>query len=79
MVKLYDKTSGAEIGTVTEDQLQVLFDQLEEESPRDDDYYINRETIYILEQEGADPALVSLLRGAIGEREDMDIRWEKIG
>jgi hypothetical protein len=77
MVKLYDKASGAEIGTVSEEQLRVLFDQLEEESPNDDDYYINRETVYMLEQEGADATLIGILRQAMGDRDDMDIRWER--
>jgi processive 1,2-diacylglycerol beta-glucosyltransferase len=78
MVKLYDKASGAEFGTVNEEQLRVLFDQLEEESASDDDYYINRETVYMLEQEGADAGLIALLRQAMGDREDMDIRWERV-
>lgn len=77
MVKLYDKASGAEIGTVSEEQLRILFDQLEEESPADDDYYINRETVYMLEQEGADPSLIAILRRAMGDRDDMDIRWAR--
>ena len=78
MVKLYDKASGAEIGTVSEEQLRILFDQLEEESASDDDYYINRETVYMLEQEGADAGLIGLLRQAMGERDDMDIRWARV-
>lgn len=78
MVKLYDKASGAEIGTVSEEQLRILFDQLEEESANDDDYYINRETVYMLEQEGADAGLIGLLRQAMGDRDDMDIRWARV-
>lgn len=78
MVKLYDKASGAEIGTVSEEQLRVLFDQLEEESASDDDYYINRETVYMLEQEGADAGLIAILRQAMGDREDMDVRWARV-
>ncbi|HSN89452.1 MAG TPA: galactosyldiacylglycerol synthase, partial [Thermoanaerobaculia bacterium] len=73
-----DKASGAEIGTVSEEQLRILFDQLEEESASDDDYYINRETVYMLEQEGADAGLIGLLRQAMGERDDMDIRWARV-
>jgi processive 1,2-diacylglycerol beta-glucosyltransferase len=29
------------------------------------------------EEEGADPALVALLRKALGEREEMEIRWTR--
>ena len=44
MIHLFDDETGASVGTITEDQLQYLVDQLEEESPDDTDYYINRET-----------------------------------
>ena len=77
MVRLYDKSNDAEIGTITDDQLQFLADKLEEESAGDDDYYINRTTVHILEQEGGDAELIGVLRGALGEREEMDIRWER--
>ena len=43
MVKLYDSATGALIGTISEEQLQVL---------------------------------VGVLRTALGDREDMDIRWQ---
>ncbi len=45
MIRLYDKGSGAELGSITQEQLQFLADQLEEESIEDRDYYINRSTI----------------------------------
>ena len=77
MVRLYDKATDAELGTITDDQLQFLADKLEEESAGDDDYYINRTTVHILEQEGGDAELISVLRSALGEREEMDIRWER--
>ena len=39
MIRLYDKDSGAELGTITKEQLQFLVDQLEQESLEDRDYY----------------------------------------
>ena len=77
MIHLFDDETGAPIGTITEDQLQYLIDQLEEESAADTDYYINRETLDAFEQDGADPALLALLRAALGKRDDMEIRWER--
>jgi processive 1,2-diacylglycerol beta-glucosyltransferase len=77
MVRLYDKSNDNQIGTITDDQLQFLADKLEEESAGDDDYYINRTTVHILEQEGGDAELLSVLRSALGEREEMDLRWER--
>ena len=38
---------------------------------------INQATVDMLEQDGADAALVKLLRTALGGREDMDIRWAR--
>jgi hypothetical protein len=52
-------------------------DHLEEESAEDTDFYINQATVDMLEQDGADAALVKLLRTALGGREDMDIRWAR--
>jgi processive 1,2-diacylglycerol beta-glucosyltransferase len=50
-------------------------DELEEESSTDRDYFINIETVDMLEEDGADPALLALLRDALAEREEMEIRW----
>ena len=77
MVRLYDKANDTEVGTITDDQLPFLADKLDEESAGDDDYYINRTTVHILEQEGGDAELISVLRSALGEREEMGIRWER--
>lgn len=77
MIQLHDKDSGAFIGTLTEDNLQFLIDELEEESGADQDYYINETTIDIFEEDGADKALVALLRGALAGRTEMEIRWSR--
>jgi processive 1,2-diacylglycerol beta-glucosyltransferase len=75
MIKLIDVQSGAEIGEISQAQLDFLISQLEEESATDRDYYINVTTIDYFAQQGADAALISLLRSALGDRPDMDIRW----
>jgi hypothetical protein len=77
MVELFDKQTGAAVGTLTDDQFQYLVDHLEEESSEDEDYYVNRATVDILESEGADPVLVEVLRRALGDREEMDLRWTR--
>jgi hypothetical protein len=76
MIALYDANSGQEIGTITEAQLEFLRAQLEEESATDQDYYIDRNTLDMFEDEGADGALLALLQRALGARGEMDIRWE---
>ena len=75
MPKLYDKDTDAWLGTITEEQLQFLIDQLEEESSEDQGYCINEATLEIFEGAGADPALVTMLRTALDGREEMKIRW----
>ena len=77
MVELFDAASGSRLGQITDEQLQFLIDQLEEESDVDQDYYINQDTVDMFESEGADAALILLLRQALAGREDMDIRWER--
>jgi processive 1,2-diacylglycerol beta-glucosyltransferase len=77
MIELRDKETGKSLGRITEDQLQFLIDQLEEESPEDTDYYINAATLDAFESAGADDALMSLLRRALGSREEMEVEWEE--
>jgi hypothetical protein len=77
MLQLYDKATGGLIGTITEDNLQFLIDQLEEESDDDQDYYLNEATLDLFEKNGADNALVSLLRCALNGRAEMEIRWSR--
>lgn len=77
MIKLYDVATDAELGTITDAQLTFMVDQLEEESTEDQDYYINADTLDLFEQNGAEPALVDLLRRALGGRAEMDVRWRR--
>lgn len=76
MPNLLDAESGELIGPITAAQLAFLIDQLEEEDSEDRDYYIDRATLAWFEEHNADSALLRLLRGALGDREGMDIRWQ---
>jgi hypothetical protein len=77
VIRLQDKDTGADLGTISEDELQFLTDQLEEENADDRDYYINRDELQLMKENGAQPALVSLLESAIGEREGIEIVWSQ--
>lgn len=77
MVTLFDNESGANLGTISDAELKFLFDHLEEESSEDTDYYLMGLTVDLLEAEGADAPLVALLRKAIGDRDGVEIRWER--
>jgi processive 1,2-diacylglycerol beta-glucosyltransferase len=78
MINLYDKTSNALIGELTEAQLKFLMAELEEESTTDQDYYLDADVLDWLEENGAEPTLLTLLRNALGARADMEIRWERV-
>jgi processive 1,2-diacylglycerol beta-glucosyltransferase len=75
MVQLYDESSDKRIGEISEEELQFLIDQLEEESSRDTNYYISAPTIDMLEENGADAQFVKLLRDALGKRDGFEMRW----
>jgi processive 1,2-diacylglycerol beta-glucosyltransferase len=77
MIELRDKETGRSLGSITEAQLQFLVDQLEEESSTDTDYYLNSATLDMFVDNGIDPQLLALLRGALGNREDMEIEWSR--
>jgi processive 1,2-diacylglycerol beta-glucosyltransferase len=77
MVQIFDKQSGTLLGTLDDQQFQFLADHLEEESLQDDDYYLNRTTVDFLADAGADPALLEILRRALGDRDEAEIRWER--
>ncbi len=75
MVKLYNAADGVLIGDITDEQLAFLQEQFEEEWSGDQDYYVNGDTVEMLESAGADAALLGLLRRAIGTAGEADVRW----
>jgi hypothetical protein len=77
MISLYDNVTGSFIGTITEEQLQFLIDQFEEESTEDQDYFINGDELDNLQEAGADETLITLLRTTLGNRIEMEIRWAR--
>ena len=70
MILLY-----SQVGEISEDQLDFLIDNLEEEWSNDRDYFLNRAMIDMLATRGADAALLQLLREAIGDKEEVEILW----
>ena len=74
MIRLRDKETGADLGSISEDELAFLRDQLEEESSEDTDYYINRAELDILKENGP-PGLMRMLEEAIGDREGIEVEW----
>ena len=77
MITLSLKETDAFLGTIDEDDLQLLRDQLEEESEEDTDYYIDAPTIDLLEAAGAGAQLLSLLRRAVDASDGVEIAWRR--
>ena len=77
MIDLYDDATNQLIGSITEADLQVLVDALEEESSDDHDYYIDAATIDVVADGKATDHLVKLLRAALGTTDGVDIRWPR--
>ena len=76
-ITLYDNDSGKALGGISESDLRFLIDNLEEETSDDQDYYLRPETVAMLGERGGSEALMALLRTALGEREGVEIRWQK--
>ena len=76
--RLMDIEHDNEIGVVTEDQLQFLIDNLEEEGFEDQDYYIDPESLSFLAEEGCDEELLAMLTDALEDRINIDVRYEVI-
>jgi hypothetical protein len=77
VIDLYNKATNELLGSITEADLQVLVDALEEESSVDQDYYIDAATIDVIGDGRATDHLLNLLRTALGSSQGIDIRWTR--
>ena len=76
MPRLFRIDTDAEIGVISDTQLRFLVEQLEEEHDEDQDYYIDRDTLELLSDNGIDHELLAMLEKAMGDDDEMDIAWE---
>jgi hypothetical protein len=77
MVKLYDNTTGQYLGTIADEDLQFLIDNLEEESLTDTDYYVDRNTLDLLKEKGMSKTFANLIETAMGGADEVEIRYER--
>jgi hypothetical protein len=78
MIDLYNADANILLGEITEQDLKVLVDALEEESSEDQDYYITPDTLDVIGNNGrATDHLLGLLRKALGSSEGVEIRWQR--
>ena len=71
------KDSGTVLGQVGDADMKILVDQFEEESSTDRDYYVCDPTIDMLEEAGASPDFVAMLRRAVAGTDGIDILWTR--
>ena len=77
MITLKNKETGQNIGELTEAQLQFLVDELVEEHHEDQDYWLHKSQIETFKSGGADSGLISMLESAFGDKDDIEVVWEK--
>jgi hypothetical protein len=77
MIDLYDAATNQLLGNITEADLKVLVDALEEEGLDDQDYYIDRATVDVIADGKATEHLLGLLRKALATGDGVDIRWQR--
>lgn len=75
MATLLNKATGNTLGDISESDLERLMDVLEEEDDVDVDYFICRDTLEILEQNGAPNSLLGLLAEGIGTSDGIEVSW----
>ena len=75
-IRIRNKADHGTIGFISEEELDFLVAQLEEESSTDTDYYIDAQTLEMFEANGGHPALVAMLRKALGTGDGIDIAWD---
>jgi len=77
MPRLFRIDTEADIGVISAAQLAFLVEQLEEEHDEDQDYFIDRDTLELLSDNGIDHELLAMLEKALGDDESMDIAWDE--
>ena len=76
MPKLYDKSNDRLLGEISQQDLDLLSAQFEEESSRDRDYYVDNDTFLALADAGASSRLLDALKAALDANGEGDVRWE---
>jgi hypothetical protein len=64
------------LGTITENQLDFLIENLEEEFEEDEEYFLTRDTVDYLREQGADSNLLAMLEQALaGTQDGIDVSY----
>jgi len=78
MIRILNKETREVLGTISDDDFEILKEQLEGENLSDTDYYINQSTLdYFIELE-LPQSLIDVLKSGLGDKEEMDIEWVNV-
>ncbi len=77
MIDLFNNDTKQVLGSITDAELKLLTESLEETSGGDQDYYITKDTIDMLGDGKASDHLLHLLRTALGAQEGVEVRWQR--
>jgi processive 1,2-diacylglycerol beta-glucosyltransferase len=77
MIALSRKADNSSLGDISEEELQFLIDNLEEdEGLGDTEYNITRLTLQYLRENGISAHLASVLESALGDKDEVDIVYQ---
>jgi hypothetical protein len=77
-VRITNKATGIVLGKISDEDFQFLVDQLEEESNSDTDYYIDQQTVNMLQDAGGSASLIAFLRNIVTADAGVDIAWQRL-
>jgi hypothetical protein len=76
MPRLIRLDSGAVLGTIDDKHVAFLVEQLDAEGDKENEVFVDRDTLELLSDNGADPELLALLEKGMGDDDEMDVGWE---
>ncbi len=77
MITLKDISSNRRIGSISYAQLQFLVDELEGQHKNDQEYRVNKATLTVLKERGADAGLTDIIEKAMGDQGVVEFYWIK--
>jgi hypothetical protein len=77
MPRLFAADDKRLICEISGEQLDFLQELLVEEDETDRDYFVDKDTLEMLKDEGCDPAVVDALEKAVGDGEGIEVGWAR--
>jgi hypothetical protein len=74
-IRLVDKETGQLLGKISAVEFMFLTGEFERKSSSDRDFYVDEDTIAMIEQDGAPKSFVELLRSGLRGRAGYEVQW----